>query len=97
MKHEIWNGKCLGTAEFVQPGEVRLEIDDPASRSWFERYFGQEQSYLTGAVDCPEMTSERPADSEAAFNRALERLPAHNYDVRSPTTSLGPSSKASAW
>jgi hypothetical protein len=95
MKHEIWNGKCLGTAEFVEPGEVRLEIDDPASRSWFQRYFSQEQSYLTGAVDCPEMTSERPADSEAAFNRSLGRLLAYDYDVRRPSETFSPSSKAS--
>jgi hypothetical protein len=96
MKHEIWNGKCLGTAEFVRPGEVRLEIEDAASRSWFERYFDEEQSYLTGAVDCPEMTSERPADSEAAFNRSLGRLLAYNYDVRRPTESFGPDARATA-
>lgn len=95
MKHEIWNGECLGTAEFVQPGEVRLEIDDPANRSWFERYFRQEQSYLTGAVDCPEMTSECPADSEAAFNRSLGRLPAYDYDVRRPSKAFAPEAKAS--
>ena len=85
MKHEIWNGKYLGTAEFVAPGDVRLEMDDARTATWFERYFGEEQSYLTGAVDCPEMTSERPSDSEAAFNRALGRLPAFDYDVRRPS------------
>ena len=31
------------------------------------------------------MTSERPADSEDAFNRALGRLLAYNYDVRRPS------------
>ena len=89
MKHEIWNGNYLGTAEFVEPGDVRLDMDDPSSEQWFERYFGEEQSYLTGAVDCPEMTSERPADSEDAFNRALGRLLAYNYDVRRPSATRG--------
>ena len=90
MKHEIWNGKYLGTAEFVEPGDVRLDMADPTSTTWFQRYFGEEQSYLTGAVDCPEMTSERPADSEDAFNRALGRLLAYNYDVRRPSDTYGP-------
>jgi hypothetical protein len=94
MKHEIWNGDCLGTAEFVAPGEVRLDIEDPANRNWFERYFGEEQSYLTGAVDCPEMTSERPVDSEAAFNRSLGHLLAYNYDVRRPSRTGAPDTKA---
>jgi len=94
MKHEIWNGSYLGTAEFVQPGDVRLEMEDAQSRTWFERYFGEEQTYLTGAVDCPEMTHERPADSEEAFNRSLGRLMAFNYDVRRPSKTFGPSTRA---
>jgi hypothetical protein len=94
MKHEIWNGKYLGTAEFVEPGDVRLDMDDPKSRNWFEHYFGEEQSYLTGAVDCPEMASECPADSEEAFTRSLGRLLAFNYDVRRPSKTFGPGAKA---
>jgi hypothetical protein len=82
MKFEIDNGSYVGTAEWLRPGEVALDIADPTERTWFERYFGAEDAFLTGPVECAEMSTERRDESEAAFTRATYKLAAYAYKVR---------------
>ena len=81
MKFEIENGDYVGTAEWVGPGEVSLEMDDRSHRAWFERYFAQEDAFLTGSVECAEMFSERRDESPEAFQRAANQLAAYAYTV----------------
>jgi hypothetical protein len=82
MKFEIENGEYVGTAEWRGPGEVLLEMDDPHQKSWFERYFAQEDASLDGAIGDETMSSERRDDSERAFNMAAFQLAAYSYKVR---------------
>ena len=81
MKFEIFNGMYLGTAEWEGPGRVTVAIDDDRERRFFESYFTTEYPYLTGTVDCPGMSEERPDQDEAAFARALARLNQFDYRV----------------
>ena len=82
MKFEIENGDYVGTAEWKAPGRVALEMPDDSHRTWFERFFSEETSLMSGPVDCAEMTYERRDDSEEAFQRAAYELAAHAYQVR---------------
>lgn len=83
MRFEFTNGKHLGSAEWQGPGRVVVEMDDPEKRSWFERYFAQEDSYMGGSVECDgEMVHERRDDSPAAFTHAAHMLAAYSYKVR---------------
>jgi hypothetical protein len=81
MKFEIENGDYVGTAEWMGPGEVALDMADGHHREWFERYFKEEDAFLTGSVECTEMSSERRDDSPEAFQRAAFRLAAYAYTV----------------
>jgi hypothetical protein len=81
VRYEISNGNYVGSAEWLAPGNVALNMDDPAERSFFERYFNSEDSYLEGPVESAEMTSERPNESEDAFRRSAFRLTAYSYRV----------------
>ena len=94
MKVEIYNGYFLGSAEWRGPHEVVLEMDDPTAKQWFERYFNEEDSFLTGSVDCPELASECRSDSEESFTRAAESLRSYNYRAYAPGT--GPEKKKDA-
>jgi len=82
MRFEIENGAYVGTAEWTAPGTVTLEMDDPKQRSFFERYFHEEQTALGGAIDCPELQTERADTSEDSFERAMNSLAAYAYKVR---------------
>lgn len=82
MRYEIFNGDYVGTAEWVAPGEVAVDVPDPEQRAWFERYFAAEDSVMAPAGDHDGMTLERRDASEAAFNRALNQLAAFSYQVR---------------
>ena len=82
MKFEIENGDYVGTAEWQSPGNVALEMQDPKQRAWFERYFESEDAFLSGSVECAEMSSERRDESEQAFSRAAYQLAAYAYKVR---------------
>ena len=82
MKLEIENGRYVGTAEWRGPGDVRVEMEDPEDRAWFERYFSTEDAFLTGPVECAEMSFERRDESEQAFQRAAFRLVAYDFQVR---------------
>ena len=82
MKFEIDNGEYVGTAEWRGPGDVLLDMPDPDQRSWFERYFAQEDASLGGAVGDESLSSERRDDSERAFNKAAFQLAAYSYKVR---------------
>jgi hypothetical protein len=84
MKVEIYNGYFLGSAEWRGPQEVHLEMDDANTKEWFQRYFSEEDSFLEGSVDCPELASERRDDSEEAFTRSLNALGWHNYRAYAP-------------
>ncbi|MEA2497755.1 MAG: hypothetical protein QOH26_160 [Actinomycetota bacterium] len=86
MKVEIYNGYFLGSAEWRGPKEVVLEMDDPGAKQWFERYFNEEDSFLTGSVDCPSLTTECRSDSEESFTRAAESLGSYNYRAYAPGT-----------
>ncbi|HEX2240962.1 MAG TPA: hypothetical protein VHJ82_07475 [Actinomycetota bacterium] len=81
MKFEIHNGEYLGTAEWLAPGQVRLEMADGKHRQWFERFFSAEDAQLGGSVECPEMTLERRDDSAEAFERAVFGLTAYDCTV----------------
>ncbi len=81
MKFEIQNGEYLGTAEWLAPGEVRLEMADAKHRQWFERFFSTEDAQLGGSVECPEMTFERRDDSAEAFERAVFSLRTYDCTV----------------
>ena len=82
MRFEIENGSYVGTAEWQGPGAVTLDMDDPKQRRFFERYFEEEQTALGGAVDCPELQSERGDESEQSFERAMNSLAAYAYKIR---------------
>ena len=82
MKFEIENGDYVGTAEWQAPGQVALDMTDEKQRTWFEHFFAEETSAMSGPVDCAEMTYERRNDSEQAFQRAAMELAAHAYKVR---------------
>ncbi len=82
MKFEFENGKHLGSAEWHGPGNVVVEMEDPKQKAWFERYFSQEDSFMTGSVECDqEMAFERRDESPAAFTRAAQMLSAYSYKV----------------
>ena len=82
MKLEIENGRFVGTAEWRGPGDVRVEMEDPEDQAWFERYFSTEDAFLSGPVECAEMSSERRDESEQAFQRAVFQLVAYDFRVR---------------
>ena len=82
MRLQIENGASVGTAEWAAPGEVRLEMPDPAMREWLDRYFDTEEAFLGGPIGGEFMQVERPSDSEEAFRRAAFRLAALRYRVR---------------
>ncbi|MEA2461045.1 MAG: hypothetical protein QOH90_1222 [Actinomycetota bacterium] len=95
MKVEIYNGYFLGSAEWRGPQEVHLEMEDPTAREWFQRYFSQEDSFLEGSVDCPELSSERHDDTEETFSRALNGLTWHNYRAYAPGEGPGKTKEGS--
>jgi hypothetical protein len=82
MKLEIYNGDYVGTAEWRGPGEVALEVDDPAEREFFAAYFSGEDAYLGGPVECAEMSHSRRDSSPQAFAHAAFRLAAYAYTLR---------------
>lgn len=82
MKFEIENGKFLGTAEWQGPGQVALDMEDESQRTWFEQFYAEETSHMTGPMDSFEMTHERRDSSEEAFQRAAQELAARAYKVR---------------
>jgi hypothetical protein len=81
MKFEIHNGRLVGTAEWVAPGEVALDIDDERDRAFFEQFFASEDTFLSGPVESAEMTMERRDSSAEAFQRAAFALAAYSYHV----------------
>ena len=83
MKLEIYNGDYVGTVEWSSPGRVSLDVDDADQRSFFERYFRSEDSFLLGSVGFEEMALERRDSSREAFTRAAMQLSAYRYQVRS--------------
>jgi hypothetical protein len=82
MKFEIQNGDYVGTAEWKAPGQVALDMRDDSQRDWFQRFFAQETSHMSGPVDCAEMTHERRDSSKEAFQRAAYDLAAYAYAVK---------------
>lgn len=82
MQFEFENGEYLGSAEWGGPGQVTVQMEDPKTQTWFENYFRAEDSFMTGPVDCAEMTMERRDESEQAFSRAAYALAAYSYQVR---------------
>jgi hypothetical protein len=85
MKLEIENGRFVGTAEWRGPGDVRVEMESPEDQAWFEKYFSTEDAFLSGPVECAEMSSERRDASEQAFQRAAFQLVAYEFHVRDHT------------
>jgi hypothetical protein len=81
MRYELNNGTYVGSAQWLGPGRVSVDVEDPGEREFFERYFSAEDSFLTGPVESAEMTSERRNESEEAFRRAAFRLAAYAYRV----------------
>jgi hypothetical protein len=81
MKLSIDNGRYLGSIEWVAPGEVVVDMEDPRDRAFFESYFESEDSFLSGPVESAEMTMERRDQSEQAFARAAFRLSAFEFKV----------------
>jgi hypothetical protein len=81
MKFEIHNGEFVGTAEWVGPGEVALDMHDDRDRKFFERFFASEDTFLSGPVESAEMTMERRDSSAQAFQRAAFALAAYSYHV----------------
>ena len=79
MKFEI---EDRGTIEWQGPGRVEMDLKDEADRTFFERYFQMERSYMAAAGDHDGMVVERATDSEHAFNHAMWELAAHAYKVR---------------
>lgn len=82
MRLEIYNGEHVGTAEWLEPGRVELDVPDAHQRTWFERYFEGEDAFLTGLVGSEEMALERRDSSPEAFARAAFHLAAYSYRVR---------------
>jgi hypothetical protein len=82
MRVDIYDRNYVGSAEWHAPGEVRVEVADEGRRSWFQRYFQSEDSFLTGSLGAEEFASERRDSSEQAFTRATFNLAAYSYKVR---------------
>jgi hypothetical protein len=83
MRVDIYDRDYVGSAEWQGPGDVRVEVADEGRRSWFERYFQTEDSFLMGSLGAEEFASERRDSSEQAFLRATYNLAAYSYRVRS--------------
>jgi hypothetical protein len=81
MKVLIENGDYVGTAEWMSPGHVDVDVEDPRQRAWFEEYFSSEDAWLSGPVESAEMTTERRDSSPEAFNHAAYMLAAYAYKV----------------
>lgn len=82
MQFEIADRDFVGTAEWHGPGNVVVEMPDPAREAWFSRYFEAEDSVMSGPVDCAGMSAERRDASEEAFQRAAYQLAGYAYKVR---------------
>jgi hypothetical protein len=82
MRFEIYDRDYVGSAEWQAPGVVAVEVADEGRRSWFERYFSSEDSFLTGSLGFEEMAMERRDASQEAFTRASFALAAYRYRVR---------------
>lgn len=82
MRYEIFNGRYVGTAEWMGPGDVMLDVSDPEQCAWFEHYFATEDSVMAAAGDHDGMLLERRDASEAAFNRAMYQLAGYSDEVR---------------
>ena len=50
MRVDIYDRDYVGSAEWQGPGDVRVEVADEGRRSWFERYFQTEDSFLMGSL-----------------------------------------------
>jgi hypothetical protein len=83
MRLEMFNGDYVGAVEWRGPGEVAMDVDDPMQREFFEAYFAGEDSYLSGPVECAEMTYARRDSSEQSFTHAAFQLAAYAYTVKS--------------
>jgi hypothetical protein len=57
-------------------------MQDPKQKAWFANYFESEDAFLTGPVECAEMSAERRDESKEAFQRAAFQLAAYAYKVR---------------
>jgi hypothetical protein len=86
VKYAIYSGGYLGTAEWVRPGEVTLEVHDDAEEAWLKHFFRKEECFLAGPLDDAEMTIECGDSSPEAFERATYRLAAYAYKVRAHET-----------
>lgn len=82
MELEITNGTFVGTARWRAPRRVELDVADPDARAWLERYFGTEDSFLSGTVDCAELGAGRHDETETAFAHAAFALAAFSYRCR---------------
>jgi hypothetical protein len=82
MKFEIENGDYVGTAEWRGAGDVALDMTNPNERRFFERYFSQEDAFMAGPVEAPELAHGRRDASQRAFEHAAFCLSAYDYKVR---------------
>jgi hypothetical protein len=52
MRYEFErDGRRLATVSWEGPAQVTVEVDDPAERARFDRFFGQEVVYLSASTD----------------------------------------------
>jgi hypothetical protein len=52
MRFEFFQDtESLGSATWMGPGQVRLDVPDPARRDEMDRYFAAEAVYLTAGFD----------------------------------------------
>jgi hypothetical protein len=84
VRFEIYDGEYVGTVEWSAPGDVALDVRDDQERAFLERFFEEEDAFLTGSIGAEEMATERRNSSAEAFARATYQLAAYSYRVRDP-------------
>jgi hypothetical protein len=96
MRYEFGrDGRAVASVLWEGPGQVTVEVDDPAERPQFDRYFREEVAYLDagfdfgGGMDESGMTTRRRDWTPWEFERAARNL-AHRLGCSVRRVETGP-------
>ena len=96
MRYEFEReGRTVASVLWEGPGQVTVDVDDPADRRQFDRFFGEEVAYLDagvdfgGGMDEGGMTTRRRDWTPWEFERAVQSL-AHTLGCLLSRVETGP-------
>ena len=96
MRYEFErDGRMVASVLWEGPGQVTIDVADPADRPQFDRFFGEEVAYLDagvdfgGGMDEGGMTTRRRDWTPWEFERAAQSL-AHTLGCRLRRVETGP-------